>query len=157
MSEQSIKIGEKVADVELLASNGAVIKLSDFVGKKLVLYFYPRDMTPGCTQESCDFRDFNNQFSRYNVEVIGVSPDDLESHQQFAAQYELPFLLLSDPDQELCRQFGVWQQLSWQGKEFMGVNRSTFIIDEAGTLRKEWLSVKVEGHAEEVLEAIKQL
>ncbi|MGI2296452.1 peroxiredoxin [Paenibacillus sp. GXUN7292] len=154
MSEQQVKIGEQVPDFKLQASNSEVFQLSDYRGKKLVIYFYPKDMTPGCTAESCDFRDFNSQYAGLNAEIIGISPDDLASHQQFIEEYSLPFLLLADTEQEVSRMFGVWQLLSWGGKEFLGVKRSTFIIDENGVLTHEWRDVQVEGHAEEVLKAL---
>ncbi|MFD0590466.1 peroxiredoxin [Paenibacillus sp. GCM10027627] len=148
-------VGNKVPNFTLLASNGSKVSLDDFKGKKLVIYFYPKDMTPGCTAESCDFRDFNGQFAEYGAEVVGISPDDLASHEQFVGEYKLPFLLLSDTDQEAAQLFGVWKELSWGGKTFLGVERSTFLLDEEGVLVREWRSVSVEGHAAEVLEAVK--
>ncbi|GKU77668.1 thioredoxin-dependent thiol peroxidase [Paenibacillus sp. L3-i20] len=150
-----VQVGEKVANFKLHASNGKEVSLNDYKGKKLVIYFYPRDMTPGCTTESCDFRDFNGQFAENGAEVVGISPDDLASHDQFIAEYNLPFLLLSDTEHTVSEQFGVWKELSWGGKTFLGVERSTFLIDEEGVLVREWRSVSVEGHANEVLEAVK--
>ena len=154
MSNQRVKVGEQVPDFKLEASNGEVFQLSDYRGRKLVIYFYPKDMTPGCTAESCDFRDFSSQYADLNADIIGISPDDLASHQQFIQEYSLPFLLLSDTKQEVSNMFGVWQLLSWGGNEFMGVKRSTFIIDEQGILTHEWRNVQVEGHAEEVMTAL---
>lgn len=151
----TVKVGEKVPNFTLLASNGKEVSLADYRGKKLVIYFYPKDMTPGCTAESCDFRDFNGEFAKHNAEVVGISPDDLSSHEQFVSEYKLPFLLLSDPDHSVSELFGVWKELSWRGKTFLGVERSTFLIDEEGVLIREWRSVNVEGHAAEVLEAVK--
>lgn len=156
MGEQ-LKVGDKVPNFKLQASNGKDVELADYSGKKLVIYFYPRDMTPGCTTESCDFRDFNGQFGASNAEVIGISPDDLASHKQFAGMHELPFLLLSDTELTVSKLFGVWKLRSRDGEEFMGMERSTFLLDEQGTLVKEWRSVSVDGHVKEVLEAVKSI
>lgn len=155
MGEQ-LKAGDKVPNFKLQASNGKDVELADYSGKKLVIYFYPRDMTPGCTVESCDFRDFNGEFGASNAEVIGISPDDLASHEQFVDKHELPFLLLSDTEHKVSELFGVWKLRSRDGGEdFMGMERSTFLLDEQGTLVKEWRGVSVEGHVKEVLEAVK--
>jgi len=151
------QLEEKVQDFTLPATNGREVSLSDFLGKKVVIYFYPKDMTPGCTKESCEFRDFNGEYSRLNTEIIGISPDDLESHNQFIAEHELPFLLLSDVDRKICEQFGVWKLKEKNGNQFYGVERSTFLIDEQGTLVKEWRTVQVDGHVEDVLTTIRQL
>jgi len=156
MGEQ-LKIGDKVPNFKLQASNGTDVELADYSGKKLVIYFYPRDMTPGCTTESCDFRDFNGQFGENNAEVIGISPDDLASHEQFVGLHELPFLLLSDTELKVSKLFGVWKLRSRDGVESMGIERSTFLLDEQGTLVKEWRSVSVDGHVQEVLEAVKSI
>lgn len=152
----AIEEGQAVPDFSLPASDGSEWRLSDQRGKKVVIYFYPKDMTPGCTQESCDFRDYNGRFAEHNTVVVGISPDDLKSHGKFIKKHELPFSLLSDVDQAVCKQFGVWVLKKMYGKEFMGVERSTFLIDEEGKLAKEWRKVKVDGHAAEVLEAAKQ-
>lgn len=151
-----VQIQQPVPDFTLPASNGKEVRLSDFRGKKVVIYFYPKDMTPGCTKESCEFRDYNGQFASLNTEVIGISPDDLASHDQFITQYQLPFLLLSDVDQKVCEVFGVWKLREREGRQFYGVERSTFLIDEQGVLVREWRAVQVDGHVAEVLEAIKQ-
>lgn len=156
MGEQ-LKIGDKVPNFKLQASNGKDVELADYSGKKLVIYFYPRDMTPGCTTESCDFRDFNGQFGENNAEVIGISPDDLASHEQFVGLHELPFLLLSDTELTVSKLFSVWKLRSRDGVESMGIERSTFLLDEQGTLIKEWRSVSVDGHVQEVLEAVKNI
>lgn len=150
-----VQLGQAVQDFTLPASTGKEISLHDYKGKKLVIYFYPKDMTPGCTTESCDFRDYNGQFQAFNTEVIGISPDDLASHDEFIAKHELPFPLLSDTEHRVSEQFGVWKLRSWNGNEFMGIERSTFLIDEQGKLAKEWRSVSVDGHVQEVLEAAK--
>lgn len=154
MSQGKVKVGEKVPNFKLPASNGQKVELANYAGKKLVIYFYPKDMTPGCTTESCEFRDYNGQFAAHNTEVVGISPDDLASHEQFIAAHGLPFLLLSDVEHTVSELFGVWKQLSWNGQEFMGVERSTFLIDESGTLVREWRGVTVDGHVQEVLEAV---
>lgn len=150
-----VQVGQPIPDFTLPASNGKNVSLSDFRGKKVVIYFYPKDMTPGCTQESCDFRDYNSRFKDLNVEVVGISPDDLKSHDKFIMKHELPFLLLADEEHQVCELFGVWKLKKMYGKEYMGVERSTFLIDEQGKLAKEWRGVKVDGHVQEVLEAAK--
>jgi len=150
-----VQVGKKVPDFTLPASNGKDVSLGDFRGKKVVVYFYPKDMTPGCTTESCDFRDYNAQFKELGVEVIGISPDDLVSHDKFIKKYDLPFLLLSDTEHRVCELFGVWKEKTMFGNTFMGVERSTFLIDEQGVLIREWRGVKVDGHVREVLEAVK--
>jgi peroxiredoxin Q/BCP len=155
MSE--VNVGEAVADFQLPASSGEAVSLSGFRGKKLVIYFYPKDLTPGCTTESCDFRDFNGQFAALNTEVIGISPDDLKSHGKFIKKYELPFLLLSDTEHTVSEQFGVWKVKKMYGKEYMGIERSTFLLDEQGVLVREWRSVKVDGHVAEVLAAVQSM
>ncbi|WP_168123058.1 thioredoxin-dependent thiol peroxidase [Paenibacillus sp. HB172176] len=152
--KETVEVGKKVPNFTLEASNGKKASLSDYLGKKLVIYFYPKDMTPGCTAESCDFRDFNGQFGQKNTEVIGISPDDLASHEQFIGEHKLPFLLLSDTDHEVSELFGVWKERTWDGKTFMGIERSTFLLDEEGKLAKEWRQVSVDGHVKEVLAAI---
>ncbi|MNI03234.1 putative peroxiredoxin bcp [compost metagenome] len=150
-------LGKKVPDFTLPASHGKEVSLQDFQGKKLVIYFYPADMTPSCTTESCDFRDYNGQFAAYGVEVIGISPDDLKKHDKFIAKHELPFLLLSDPEHRAAEIFGVWALKKLYGREYMGIVRSTFLINETGVLVKEWRNIKVKNHVQNVLEAVKQL
>ncbi|TCM97148.1 peroxiredoxin Q/BCP [Paenibacillus sp. BK033] len=150
-----VQAGQAVPDFTLPASTGGNISLSDYKGKKLVIYFYPKDNTPGCTVESCDFRDYNGQFKSYNTEVIGISPDDLASHDTFINDFQLPFPLLADTEHEVSELFGVWKERSWNGETFMGIERSTFMIDENGVLAREWRSVSVDGHVLEVLEAVK--
>ncbi|MHA7967062.1 thioredoxin-dependent thiol peroxidase [Paenibacillus sp. CAU 1782] len=156
MTEHAISVGKQVPNFTLLASNGANVSLEDFRGKKLVIYFYPKDMTPGCTAESCDFRDYTGEFKQHNAEVVGISPDDLASHEQFVEAHRLPFLLLSDPDHAVSELFDVWKELSWGGNTFMGVERTTFLIGEDGVLLQDWHQVKVEGHVQEVLNAVKR-
>ncbi|MCM3627983.1 thioredoxin-dependent thiol peroxidase [Paenibacillus glycanilyticus] len=150
-----VQAGQAVPDFTLPASTGGNISLSDYKGKKLVIYFYPKDNTPGCTVESCDFRDYNGQFKSYNTEVIGISPDDLASHDTFISDFQLPFPLLADTEHTVSELFGVWKERTWNGETFMGIERSTFLIDENGVLAREWRSVSVDGHVLEVLEAVK--
>jgi len=152
-----VQVGQAVPDIELAASNGETVKLSQFRGKKVVLYFYPKDQTPGCTQEACDFRDAHQNFDAADTVIIGVSPDSVKSHQKFIEKQNLPFLLLSDPDKALAQAFGVWQEKVMYGRKTMGIVRSTFLIDREGKLAKEWRNVKVKGHIAEVLEAAEAL
>ncbi|MCJ7843315.1 thioredoxin-dependent thiol peroxidase [Lederbergia sp. NSJ-179] len=149
-------INEMAPDFQLKASNGENVSLSDFRGKKhIVLYFYPKDMTPGCTTEACDFRDHHDDFSELDVVILGVSPDPIEKHEKFVEKHGLPFLLLVDEQHEAAEKYDVWKQKKMFGKEFMGIERSTFIIDKEGKLVKEWRKVKVKGHVEEALNFIK--
>ncbi len=151
-----LKEGKKAPDFTALDQNGSKVKLSSFKGKKnVVLYFYPKDMTPGCTTEACDFRDHFPRFK--NTEILGVSVDPVERHQKFIDKHDLPFTLLSDPDKKLVEKYGVWQEKKLYGKTFMGIVRSTFIVDKKGVLRKIYPKVKVKGHVEEVLEFLKEL
>ncbi|GAF09645.1 thiol peroxidase [Paenibacillus pini JCM 16418] len=147
----NMEIGQEVPDFTLLGSNGENVTLSHFRGSKVVLYFYPKDMTPGCTQEACDFRDAHHELQNKGAVVIGISPDELKSHTKFAAKYDLPFMLLSDPDHKVSEQYGVWQLKKMYGREYEGIVRSTFLIDEEGKLMKEWRKVKVAGHRDEIL------
>jgi len=151
-----IRIGEKVPDFTLPATGGKNISLSDFKGKKVVLYFYPKDNTPGCTREGQDFRDTIGKFRARNTVILGVSRDSVTSHEKFRAGQRFPFELLSDEAEELCRRFDVIREKNMYGRKVRGIERSTFLIDEQGILRGEWRKVRVEGHAEEVLEAVKQ-
>lgn len=150
-------VGQKVPDLPLPASSGGEVSLTDFKGQKVVLYFYPKDMTPGCTTEACDFRDNFERFKEKGVQVIGVSPDDLKSHHKFIEKHGLPFLLLSDPEHKLAEYFKVWKKKKMYGREYMGIERSTFLIDEEGTIVKEWRKVKVKGHVEEVFQSVQEL
>jgi thioredoxin-dependent peroxiredoxin len=159
MSQELLAVtaGQQVPDFTMASSSGREVSLSDYRGKKVVLYFYPKDMTPGCTQESCDFRDYNPQIQAAGAVILGISPDDLKSHDKFIAKHSLPFELLSDPEQKVSTLFGVWKLKKMYGREYMGIERSTFLIDEEGKLAREWRKVKVNGHAAEVLEAVKSL
>ena len=152
----AIEIGKTAPDFELESSNGEKVKLSDYRGKNVVLYFYPKDMTPGCTTQACDFRDQHQNFADVNAVVLGVSPDPLIRHEKFIEKHGLPFLLLADEDHEAAEAYGVWKLKKNFGKEYMGIERSTFIIDQEGKLVKEWRKVKVNGHVEEALEYIRE-
>src|SRR3989338_5662498 len=138
----------------LPASNGETVSLKSFRGKWVVLYFYPRDNTPGCTKEACAFRDNRKEFEKKNAVVLGVSPDSIESHQKFIKKFQLPFLLLADTEKEVAKAFGVYDKKSLYGRIFFGIIRSTFLIDPTGKIAKIWRKVKVAGHEEEVLESI---
>ena len=146
-----------VANFKSAATGDKTIELKSLRGQKVVIYFYPKDSTPGCTLEGQDFRDLHSRFRRQKTVVLGVSRDSVASHEKFKAKQAFPFDLLSDPDEELCRQFDVIKEKSLYGRKFMGVERSTFLIDEKGKLRQEWRKLKVKGHAEEVLDAVKNL
>ena len=152
-----IKVGNKVKDFNIPATGDKKIKLSDFKGKKVVLYFYPKDSTPGCTLEGQDFRDNIRKFSSRKTVILGVSRDSLKSHEKFKEKQCFPFELLSDEEEKLCKQFDVIKQKNMYGKKVRGIERSTFLIDEKGVLRAEWRKVKVDGHVSEVLEAVKNL
>lgn len=151
----TIEVGQQLPDIELTGDNGEKVKLSDFKGKHIVLYFYPKDMTPGCTTEACDFRDRHQSFAELDAVIIGVSPDSQDKHQKFKEKHDLPFLLLVDDKQKLSEAFGVWKLKKNFGKEYMGIERSTFLINKEGTLVKEWRKVKVKDHVEEALEELK--
>ncbi|WP_240414688.1 thioredoxin-dependent thiol peroxidase [Paenibacillus periandrae] len=151
-----LEVGQKVPDFTLPSSSGELVSPRQYLGKKLIIYFYPADLTPSCSQESCDFRDANGAFDALNATVLGISPNDLKSHHKFIAKYNLPFELLSDPDHKVCELFGVWQLKKLYGKEYMGVVRSTFLIDEQGVLVKEWRKVKIKNHVTEVLQAAEE-
>jgi peroxiredoxin Q/BCP len=152
----TIEVGSIAPDLELLADNGEKISLADYRGKYIVLYFYPKDMTPGCTTEACDFRDQQQSFADLNAVILGVSPDPQEKHQKFKEKHNLPFTLLVDDEHKLADAFGVWKLKKNFGKEYMGIERSTFIIDPDGKIVKEWRKVKVKDHVLEALQYIKE-
>jgi len=152
----SALVGRKAPDFKLEAGDGKVVTMADFSGKNIVLYFYPKDMTPGCTTEACDFRESHQSFAELDTVIVGVSPDPKEKHERFIAKYDLPFLLLSDPEHTLSEAYGVWVLKKNFGKEYMGVERSTFVINKEGEVIKEWRKVKVKGHVEEALTYIKE-
>jgi peroxiredoxin Q/BCP len=150
-------LGKPVQDFSLPSTGGGTFRLADARGSKLVLYFYPKDNTPGCTTEGADFRDRLKEFRRAGCEVYGVSRDSLASHQKFKTKMKFPFELLSDADEALCKQFGVMKLKNMYGKKVRGIERSTFVIDGKGVLAREWRGVKVLGHVEEVLNFVKAL
>ncbi|MBE6932225.1 MAG: thioredoxin-dependent thiol peroxidase [Ruminococcaceae bacterium] len=146
-----LEIGMKAPDFTLFDQNGAQVSLSDFVGKKVILYFYPRDNTPGCTRQACAFATSYDRFKAEDIVVIGISKDSVASHLKFAQKYDLPFILLSDPELQAIQAYGVWQEKKLYGKVSMGVVRSTFIIDEAGNIEKVMPKVKPDTNAAEIL------
>ncbi|MEC9363225.1 MAG: peroxiredoxin [Pseudomonadota bacterium] len=149
----ALDIGDKIPDLTLPATGGRDIALRSFKGKALVVYFYPKDNTPGCTQEGQDFRDLYGKFRKAGVEIVGVSRDSVRSHENFATKFEFPFVLLSDADEAACRAFDVIREKTLYGRKYMGVDRSTFLFDAKGVLRQVWRSVKVKNHAQAVLDA----
>lgn len=152
----TVEKGKQVQDFTLPANSGESVSLSDYKGKNVVLYFYPKDMTPGCTTEACDFRDHHESFEDLDAVILGVSPDPVESHEKFINKHDLPFLLLADEDHQVAEQFGVWKLKKNFGKEYYGIERSTFIIDKEGNLAEEYRKVKVQGHVEAALEYIRE-
>uniref|UniRef100_A0A7C4LLF3 thioredoxin-dependent peroxiredoxin n=1 Tax=Schlesneria paludicola TaxID=360056 RepID=A0A7C4LLF3_9PLAN len=150
-------VGAKAPAFDLPAYPGGRCRLSQLKGKYVVLYFYPKDNTPGCTTEACDFRDQQAQFTGDDVVVLGVSPDSLESHEKFAAKFSLPFRLLSDADHAVAEKYGVWVEKSMYGKKSMGIQRATFLIDPAGKIAAVWPKVKVAGHVAEVAAKLQAL
>lgn len=151
-----LHVGDQAPVFSLPASNGKQVSLKDFRNKnKVVLYFYPKDDTSGCTVEACGFKDEIHSFILQNTVVIGISPDPIKSHEKFIMKYDLPFLLLSDEDKKICRAYGVWIKKSMYGREYMGVDRKTFIIRKTGTIMKVFNKVKPDGHYHEVLEFLK--
>ena len=152
-----ISIGKKAPAIKLPDGEGKTRTLKEFLGSKVILYFYPKDNTSGCTAESCDFRDAFPAFKKLNAVVIGVSPDSVDSHKKFAEKFELPFILLSDEKKSVLEKYGVWKEKSMYGKKYMGVERTTVIIDEKGIIKKIYPKVKVNGHVEEVSKDIKEL
>ena len=157
MAKQELKAGAPAPDFSVKDQTGAWVRLNDFKGKWVVLYFYPKDNTPGCTIEAIAFTKYLKDFSKLNAEILGTSPDSCESHVKFINSQKLKISLLSDPDQKFCKAYDVWQLKQFMGKEYMGVVRSTFLIDPEGKIAFLWNSVKAEGHAEAVLEKLKEL
>ena len=152
-----MKLGGKVPDFSLAATGGEKFRLKDMAGKKLVIYFYPKDMTAGCTQESQNFGDLHASFRKAGARIVGVSREGVASHEKFKAREKLPYELLADEDSKVCELFDVIHEKSMYGRKYLGIVRSTFLLDGAGVLRREWRKVKVPGHAEEVLEAAQSL
>ena len=152
-----VKIGKKVANFSLPATGDKTLSLKDLKGSNVVLYFYPKDSTPGCTLEGQDFRDQHAAFRKANTVILGVSRDGLKSHENFRSKHEFPFDLLSDNDEKLCTQFDVIREKNMYGRKVLGIERSTFLIDGEGILRQEWRKVSVKGHVDEVLTAAQSL
>lgn len=153
----SVEEGDKAPDFTVATDGGGSISLKDFKGRKVVLYFYPKDSTPGCTTEACAFREALPDFSKIDAEIIGVSRDSVKRHDNFKAKYELPFTLASDEDGTLCEAYGVWVEKMNYGRKYMGIERSTFLIDEDGKIAKIWRKVRVNKHVEKVLEEARAL
>lgn len=150
-----VSVGKRVENFTLPATGDQNLSLSDFKGRNLIIYFYPKDNTSGCTREGEDFRDLYPQFSRAGADILGVSRDSVKSHENFRNKHDFPFHLLSDKDELLCKQFDVIKEKKLYGRTYMGIERSTFLIDTKGILKAEWRKVRVPGHAEAVLEALK--
>ena len=149
-----MKIGSKVKNFSAEMTGNKKFSLKEFIGKNIVLYFYPRDNTPGCTSESIDFKDNFKSFQKKNTLIFGISKDSLSSHEKFKEKFKFPFELISDPEEKVCKAFDVIKEKSMYGKKYMGIERSTFLVDSKGKLKKEWRKVKVKGHVEEVLNSI---
>jgi peroxiredoxin Q/BCP len=149
-------VGEAAPDFTLASTDDKDVRLSEFKGKSaVVLYFYPRDDTPGCTAEACSFRDLRSMFNQQGAEILGVSADTIKSHKKFQTKFHLTFPLLADPDHAVADKYGVWQLKKFMGRQYMGIARTTFVIDKDGTIKAVFPNVKVEGHADQVLEAVK--
>jgi len=153
-TESFLKEGDKAPEISLDTDSGEPFQLSSLKGKNVVLYFYPKADTPGCTKEACAFRDSSKKFTKANTVIVGVSPDTSKAQLKFKEKFDLPFTLLADKEHAAAEAFGVWKEKSMYGKKYMGVERSTFVIDTKGVIRKIFPKVKVEGHAEEVLAAV---
>ncbi|WP_110930403.1 thioredoxin-dependent thiol peroxidase [Paenibacillus bouchesdurhonensis] len=156
MVDVQVQVGQLVPDFRLPADGGEEIVLSQYRGRKVIIYFYPRDMTPACTKQACDFRDQSEVLMEQGAVVLGVSGDSVKSHDKFKAKHGLSFPLLADEDHQVSRLFGVWQLKKMYGREYEGIVRSTFLIDEAGRLLQEWRGVRVAGHVDKVLEALQE-
>lgn len=150
-------VGKKCPSFEAECTSNMRLSNKDFIGKNLILYFYPKDSTPGCTSEGQDFRDRYKLFKNLNTEIIGISRDSIKSHENFKLKQSFPFELLSDPEEKVCKAFDVMKLKSMYGREYIGIDRSTFLINKNGKVIKEWRSVKINGHVQEVLDAVKEL
>jgi peroxiredoxin Q/BCP len=153
----SVNEGDKAPDFKMPTDGGGAVSLKALRGRPVVLYFYPKDSTPGCTTEACAFRDLMPDFAKIDAEIVGVSKDSVKRHDNFKAKNALPFSLASDEESNVCERYGVWVEKSMYGRKFMGIERTTFLIDAKGVVRRVWRKVKVSGHADEVLEAVRSL
>ena len=153
----TVKDGFKVPDFNLVDPKGNILTLDSLSGKPAVLYFYPKDETPGCTVEACEFRDIYEEFNKLDCEVYGISPDDINSHNKFINKHSLPFTLLCDPEKKMIKDYGVWGEKNMYGKKSMGIIRSTFLIDKDGKLIKKWSNVRAKGHAEKVVNELQKI
>ncbi|MBX6367374.1 MAG: thioredoxin-dependent thiol peroxidase [Rhodospirillales bacterium] len=153
----TLKVGDTAPDFTLPTDGGGSVTLSRFRGKKVVLYFYPKDDTTGCTKQACAFRDSDSDFANFGAVIIGVSKDSVASHDKFKKKYSLPFILASDEKSDVCERYGVWVQKSMYGRKYMGIERTTFLIDEKGVIRQIWPKVSITGHIEEVLTATRAI
>jgi len=153
----TLEVGDKAPDFKMPTDGGGEVSLKGLKGRPVILYFYPKDDTPGCTKEACGFRDAMPDFSDADAAIVGVSKDTVAKHDKFKAKYELPFALGSDEDGAVCEAYGTWVEKAMYGRKYMGIERATFLIDGKGVLRRIWRKVKVKGHVEEVLEAVKAL
>lgn len=151
-----LKEGSKAPAIDLPADGGGRFRLADYKGKKLVVYFYPKDDTSGCTKESCSFSENIKSFEKLGVAIVGISKDSVKSHDKFKAKYDLQFPLASDEEDDVCERYGVWVEKSMYGRKYMGIERTTFLVDENGVIARIWPKVKVEGHTEEILAALKE-
>ena len=152
-----VSLGKAIPDFKGKITNDLIIKFSDYKGQNIVIYFYPKDNTPGCTKEGEDFRDYFEDFKKKNTIILGVSRDSVASHDKFTCKYNFPFKLISDEDEKVCKLFDVIKEKNMYGRKYMGIERSTFLINHEGTLVKEWRKVKVKGHVEQVLGALNDL
>ena len=153
----TVKINRKIKKFTAVATNETIVSSSDLLGKNYIIYFYPKDNTPGCTQEGEDFRDSYKDFKKIKIEIFGVSRESIRSHEGFKEKFNYPFELISDPDEKLCELFDVIKEKSMYGQKYMGIERSTFLVNKEGKLVEEWRKVKVPGHVTEVLEAAKKI
>ncbi len=152
-----IEAGANAPEFTLTATDGSKVRLADLKGAPIVLYFYPKDDTPGCTKEACAFRDRKSELEALGAHVFGISPDDVDSHQAFSDKFDLNFSLLADTNHAIAEKYGAWRERNRYGKKFMGIQRSTFIIDDKGKVARTWKAVKVDGHDDKVLEALQEL
>jgi peroxiredoxin Q/BCP len=153
----SVEVGQKAPDFKMATDDGGEISLSSLKGRNVVLYFYPKDDTPGCTKEACGFQELLPNFSKLDAAIVGVSKDNVARHQKFKGKYGLKFTLASDENNGVCESYGVWMEKRNYGRRYMGIERSTFLIDGSGVIRNVWRNVRIDGHVDEVLEAAKAL